>query len=348
MTRIPFSRRALSRPGLSRRGLATAAAAACAVTIAAPAQAAPSAQDRLAGRTAAGWLNRQFVEGTHLQTDFGGTSYDDPGLTLDAVLAFAAAKTNAVRSAAAIDWLSDPVTAGGYLGTGSESYAGAHAKLALALQVTGNDPRDFAGRNVITELAALQQSSGRLSDASQWGDYSNAFGQSLGAVALKRAGLSGRATSAAGYLQAQACSNGSVPIVFDQSPCVGDLDATAMAIQAFSATGRNAAATRAGRWLAAQVTKPGLTNANTAGLAAAALDRTRNGAAADQARTVIRANQQGCSTPFVRRSAIAYSLPFDAATAPRATAQGILGLAGADLATLTSAGSIKHAPTAAC
>ena len=44
----------------------------------------------------------------------------------------------------------------------------------------------------------------------------------------------------------------------------------------------------------------------------------------------------------------AYTLPYDASAAPRATAQAILGLAGANLATLRSSGSIAHAPTLAC
>lgn len=336
----------LAAPHLRRAGALTAAAA-VAFALATPAQAAPSAEDRFAGRASAGWLARQFVDGTHLQTDFGGSSYDDPGLTLDAVLAFAAAKTNARHSDAALTWLGDPSILGGYIGTGSESYAGAHAKLALTLQVTGADARAFGGRNIIAELVALQANSGRLSDASQWGDYSNAFGQSFGTIALKRAGLTARANSAAGYLQSQACADGGVPITFETAPCTSDADATALAIQAFAATGRTSAATRAGNWLTAYVKGSESLNANTAGLAAAALDLTRSPAAAT-ARAQVRSKQQGCATPFARRAAIAFTLPYDAAAAPRATAQGILGLGGAKLATLTSRGSIAFAPTLTC
>ena len=337
-----------SKTTLRPRAVAlTAVALVASALLASPAQAQPASDDRLAGRTAAGWLNRQFVDGTRLQTTFDGTAYDDAGLTLDAVLAFAAAKTNAVRSDAAMNWVSQPATLAGYIGSGTESYAGAHAKVALALQVTNRNARAVAGRDVIAELAALQQDSGRLSDASQWGDFSNAFGQSFGAIALKRAGLAVPAAKASGYLQAQACADGSVPISFEMPTCAGDADATALAIQAFSATGRTAAAARASSWLSAYVKSAGAINANTAGLAAAALDRTGN-AAADTARELIRANQQGCATAFTRRAAIAYTLPYDASAAPRATAQAILGLAGANLATLRSSGSIAHAPTLAC
>ena len=48
--------------------------------------------DRMTARVAAGWLGRQMVDGDHLATAFGGATYPDPGLTLDAVLAFSAAK----------------------------------------------------------------------------------------------------------------------------------------------------------------------------------------------------------------------------------------------------------------
>lgn len=345
---LALSPLSLSRKGVRRAGVTVVAAAATLAVAAGPVAAAPTPSDRLAGRTAAGWLNRQFVDGTHLQTDFGGTAYDDPGLTLDAVLAFAAAKTNKVTSDRAMSWIAQPATLGAYVGTGGESYAGAHAKLALAIDVTGRDVRSFGGRNIIAELAALQTSSGRLSDKSEWGDYSNAFGQSFGVLALQRAGLSGRAGWAAGYLQRQSCADGSVPIAFDQSPCAGDPDATALAIQAFAATGRSGAAARAGAWLAQYVKSPGVTNSNTAGLVAAGLDRTAYGAAADTARRVVRSNQLGCAAPFSRRAAIAFTRPFDAAAAPRATAQAILGLAGAYLATLSAKGSIAYAPTMAC
>ena len=339
---------ASSRRATVTRAGALATAALAGIALATPASAAPTPDDRFAGRAAAGWLARQFVDGTHLQTDFGGTSYDDPGLTLDAILAFAAAKTNGARSRAAIEWLSEPATLGGYIGSGSESYAGAHAKLALALQVTGQDARAFGGRDVIAELVALQGRSGRISDASQWGDYSNSFGQSFGAIALKRAGLTARANSASAFLANQACANGSVPIAFDTTPCVGDPDATALAIQAFAATDNTGAARKAGSWLSAYVKAAEQTNANTAGLAAAALDRVRMPAAARLARGTVLANQQGCATPFSRRAAIAYAVPYDAAAAPRATTQAILGLAGANLTTLTSRGSIDFAPTLSC
>ena len=337
----------LTATALALGGAATATAAPASTATSTDQRA--TAADRLSGRVAAGWLSRQFVDGTHLVTDFGGTSYDDPGLTLDAVLGFAAAKTNDVRGAKALAWLAAPDTLLSYLGTGTdESYAGAHAKLVLALQVRGENPRSYGGRDILSELRSLQRADGRLSDRSKWGDYSNAFGQSFGAVALKRAG-SPAANRAAGYLAGQACADGGVPIAFEQATCVGDRDATALAIQAFRATGRDGAAAKAANWLR---TAGAPANTNSAGLSAAALDLvagTANGSAAGSARANVRTLQQGCAAPFARRGAIAFDdSGFVAATAPRATAQAVLGLTSANLATLTSAGSIAYAPILAC
>lgn len=311
---------------------------------------AASASDRAAAQHAAAWLGWQFVEKSHLQTEFDGTAYDDAGLTLDAVLAFAAAKSNAARSGAALNWLSDSTRLAGYIGDGTtESYAGAHAKLALALQVSGRNAASFGGRNVVSELAGLQASSGRLSDTSQWGDYSNAFGQSLGTIALVRAGQAKPANRAATYLAGQACADGGVPIAFEQSICTSDADATALAVQAFAATGRDAAAAKAATWLRGKALPA--VNTNTAGLASAALvvAGRPNLATAAGLRTFVRGKQQTCAAPAGRRGAIAYAAgPFDRSTAVRATTQAILGLTSANLATLSASGSTPGAPALTC
>ena len=157
------------------------------------------------------------------------------------------------------------------------------------------------------------------------------------------------AARAAGYLAGQACADGGVPITFEQATCTGDRDATALAIQAFRATGRSAAAAKAANWLRAAGAPA---NTNSAGLTAAALDLVggaANVSAAASTRSYVRTLQQGCAAPFARRGAIAFDdSGFVAATAPRATTQAVLGLTPANLATLTSAGSIAYAPTLAC
>ncbi len=343
-----------------RTGVALGLAAATALTLAPgatatpppyAASAAPAVSDTTAAKNASAWLGWQFVDKSHLQTVYGGTAYDDAGLTLDAVLAFAASKSNAVFAKSALTWLSDPATLGGYIGDGTiESYVGAHAKLALALQVSGRSTRNYGGRDILAELIALEGADGRFHDTSAWGDYVNTFGQSLGAITLKRAGRNVLASRASGFLVTQQCADGGVPISFDGATCSGDVDATAVAIQAFAATGRATAAGRAAAWLRANAVPAA--NTNSAGLVAAALTTaggSANTTAAQSNQSFIRSLQQGCSAPSGRRGAIAYAAgPFDKDAAPRATTQAILGLVGANLTTLTAAGSAPGAPATTC
>ena len=103
---------ALSVPAPTRRVLAAASAALLALltvfaVVASPAQAAPPTTDDPAA-AAAGWLARQFVTGDHLETAFDGQSFPDAGLTLDAVLGFAAAGVAGDSADAAMAWVGEP------------------------------------------------------------------------------------------------------------------------------------------------------------------------------------------------------------------------------------------------
>lgn len=348
-----------SHPKSARRRLLTAGGIAVALAVPAlPAAAAPgptrpehSAAAR--ARVADGWLARQLVDGSHFESSFGDQTFPDQGLTIDAILALAAGKVADRRGRAALAWLTQPDILFGYVGDGTdESYSGAHGKAALALQVRGADPRKVSGRDLIAELRALQAPSGRLVDKSAFGDFSNAFGQSLGVVALKRAGAP--SSAAARYLAGQACPDGGVPIQFEQTTCSSSVDATAIAVQAFHATGRETAARRAVVWLAGQQNADGgfgggSSNANSTGLAAAALAIEDREPAARRAVRALTRLQQGCTAPVADRGAIAFDATgFDPATATRATVQAVLGLAGADLSTLTAAGSGQRVPVLNC
>ncbi|WP_217712009.1 hypothetical protein [Kitasatospora sp. NA04385] len=216
--------------------LATAALA-TALLPAATAAAAPPVTVR-PDAAAAGWLAGQLVGGDHLESSFGGVSYPDQGLTVDAVLAFAAAKVSDDAAARATAWLAQPANLAGYAGDGvGESYAGATAKLAFAAQVRGADPASFGGVDLVARLRALQQPSGRFSDVSQWGDYSNSLGQSYALLALART-PGGAPATAVGYLAGAQCADGGFPVAFAQPVCTSDPDATALAAQALAATGR--------------------------------------------------------------------------------------------------------------
>lgn len=271
---------------------------------------------------AAGWLAGQLVDGERLETEFGGVKYPDQGLTIDAIFAFAAARTD--RGDRAIAWLAKPEVSSAYLGTDGEAYAGAHAKLAVAARVQGKDPRSFAGIDLIAGLKALQAPSGRFADRSQFGDFSNAFTQSYALFAL---GKDARGTA---YLAGSQCPDGGFPVTFETSPCVSDVDATAIVIQALRAQGKPVG--NAVTWLKSKQQPDGGfpsaqsgSNANSTGLAAQVL---RNRAARDFLKSL-----------QVRTGPEAGAIAFDAsgftkANAPRATAQAVLGLTGANLATL--------------
>lgn len=281
---------------------------------------------------AAGWLARQMADGERLETEFGGVKYPDQGLTIDAILAFAAARTADDYADRAIAWLAEPEISSAYLGSDGESYAGAHAKLAVAARVKGKNPRTFAGTDLIAGLEALQAPSGRFSDRSAFGDFSNAFTQSYALFAL------GRDSKGAGYLAATQCADGGFPVTFETSPCVSDVDATAIVVQALRAQGRPVG--RAVTWLESKQqadggfpSAQGGSNANSTGLVA----QVAKGSSALKARRYLKSLQVGCSG--VEKGAIAFDASgFDKGTAPRATAQAVLGLTGANLVTLRSGG----------
>src|SRR5262249_18265011 len=115
---------------------------------------------------AAGWLARQLVDGERFEVEFDGVTYPDQGLTADAVLASDAAAVAQEFAGRATSWLASPEILTGYLGSGTESYAGPHAKLALVAIAQGLNPRAFGGVNLIQGLQALRAPSGRYSDRS--------------------------------------------------------------------------------------------------------------------------------------------------------------------------------------
>ena len=398
---------------LAATALALGSVAVLATPASAAAPVAPTTADRVAG--AAGWLARQLVDGTHQRTTYAGTTYDDPGLTADSVLAFAAAKVSGSAGAAATTWLSAHVA--DYAGDGAtESYAGSLAKLALIAQVEGQNPSSFGSRNLLTDLGGREQGAngvnpGRFSDKSAYGDYSNAITQALALIVQVRAGTA-PSRSALDSLESLQCADGGVRIDYPEAPtaaaatptttttagssaspssasaalrvapspsavpspspspsvssaddqpanapgfvaaavtpCTSDPDATAFAAQALRAVGAGQQASAALDYLARAAapgggvaSAAGVQNANTTGVAAAALISGARGASALQAFLV--GLQQ--TAPASANGAIAFAASgYDATLAVRATSQAILGLKGTDLVTLTASGSTAAAP----
>jgi hypothetical protein len=310
------------------------------------------------GQAASGWLARQLVDGSHFVTVFDGVSYPDQGETIDAILAFAATKTANNYAARALGWLERPGVLSNYIGSGADLYAGETAKVALAAEVRGLNPERFGKTNLIKRLASLITKSGEYSDRPLSQNFSNAFSQSLAIIALSRHGIV--PAKAIRFLISSECKNGSYPLDFGQSKCVGDADATAMDVQALLAVGERAAALRGVKWLAKVQRRDGglaesavageeTPNANSTGLAGEAFAAAGwKRQAAGAAKFLLRL-QLGCSAPSAERGAIAYdSTGFAESTAVDATAQAVLGLEDISLASLSSRGSVRAAPRLAC
>ncbi|MFI2710835.1 prenyltransferase/squalene oxidase repeat-containing protein [Micromonospora sp. NPDC018662] len=305
---------------------------------------------------AAGWLARQLVDGERFETVFDGVAYPDQGLTLDAVFAFAAAGIADDSGARALAWVTRPDIRDGYLGDGTtEAYAGATAKLALAVRVRGGDPTDVGGVDLIARLRALQSPDGRFRDRSAYGDYSNAFSQSFALLALART-PAGAPPVAAAWLAATRCPDGGYPLLPAQPVCTSDVDATALATQALRAAGRPADAATGLRWLVSVqradggfANVAGIPNANSTGLAAQALRVGGTPRAWVHARAFLAGLQIGCAGAPELRGAVDFDGgPVDPDTAARATGQAVLGLTGTGYAALSATGAVPGAPAPAC
>ncbi|HEY3262470.1 MAG TPA: LPXTG cell wall anchor domain-containing protein [Pseudonocardiaceae bacterium] len=320
-----------------------------------------AAADEHAAPAAARWLADQLVDGNHLETAFGGQTYPDQGLTADAVLAFDAADTAQDAAKAATAWLSGPDVLPFYVGDGDlESYPGALAKLALVAIAQGEDPAAFGGVNLIERLAArLDPATGRFSDKSQYGDFTNGITQSLAIIALLRAGTpAADLTAPVDFLVASECPDGGFPLEFGKQPCASDVDTTGFVIQALLAADRDTAAEAALDHLEAVQDGGGgfggsgptsAVNANSTGLAAQALRVGGRTEAADAAVQYLLDRQVGCEGPTEQRGAISYDASgFEQSTAVRATAQALYGLTGTGLSTIDNSGDAATAPALDC
>ncbi|WP_341716478.1 peptidase [Micromonospora sp. FIMYZ51] len=342
---------------LSRhRLLALLCGVVAALTLATPALATPIPVGAVRSDAAAGWLARQLVDGERFEAVFDGVAYPDQGLTLDAVFAFAAAGVADDFGAPALAWISQPSVRDGYIGDGTtEAYAGATAKLALAVAVRGGDPTDVGGVDLIARLRSLQTPGGRFTDQSAWGDFSNAFSQSFAILALKRT-AQGVPAVAAGWLAGTRCPDGGYPLLPAQPVCTSDVDATALVVQALRAAGRWADAAAGLRWLVSVqradggfTNIDGVANANSTGLAAQALRDGGRPLAWLRARVFLAGLQVGCTAPPANRGAVDFDGgAFDPGTAIRATAQAVLGLTGTGYARLSTTTATTGAPTLVC
>ena len=299
-----------------------------------------------------------------LTTESGGQTFDDLGLTIDAVASMSAAGSGGDVSATATDYLVD--NAAGYVGSGDEVYSAATAKMLTFASVRGLDPRDVSGVDLVAQLQGLEED-GQFVDRSEYGDYSNTLGQAFGLIGLERAGVN-PSTASVDALLAQQCDDGGFTLEFG-GDCVSDPDATSTAVQALETVGghddavQDAADFLEGRQEPDGGVGGGATteaaNANSTGLAAIAFDIAGRDDARAAALGYVESLTFDCDTPAIA-GAIAYDKSeFDTLTAEgedaaatgtstRATAQALLGVAGESWGTVTAEGQSAATPTPDC
>jgi hypothetical protein len=264
-------------------GLGVLAVAACPL-------AASAAEASDSPARAAAYLVGQLTDGDHYEAG-GFVQY---GTTVDIALGLAAAGSAPEALAAIGAFLDEPETVDAYTHgapfDGDDAvYAGATAKLALTARLLGMDPRDVGGEDLIANLSALEGSSGRFSDVSDFGDFSNVIGQSFAVLAQTAATDSQPDDAAIDFLLSTQCDDGGFPIdIPDNGACESSPDATGVAIQALDAADpvegpiglgedRLAALTGAVRWLESSRSAEGYweafdaPNVNSTGYAAMAL-----------------------------------------------------------------------------
>jgi hypothetical protein len=160
----------------------------------------------------------------------GVSDGSDLPTTADAVVAIVSA------GEAPSDWTQDGNSPLDYLAQaagGIESGdAGKMAKLVMALQASGGDPRDFAGKDWVAALQGGWDSGSRLYAA-------DVYSGALGILALRAAGADVESQAVDGLLSYR-LPDGSFSFNGDATPGSGDSNTTALAAQALIAAGAGA------------------------------------------------------------------------------------------------------------
>ena len=204
----------------------------------APAGTAWAAGDRAAATSNSQWLARQLAPDGTLQNPLGG-ALPDHGLMIDVLFAMQASGDSG-RAAPIVRYLAkhatDYYTWDGLVpGQGYDAIitGGAAAKVLVAAEIAGRDPRDFGGHDMVAETkGAIMRSGpdkGRVSDYSKNPDFkdfvsnnANMFGQALGVIGL--AGAHANDRLAIDKMLTQQCAEGFFRIFFGYIPTkeVGD------------------------------------------------------------------------------------------------------------------------------
>ncbi len=305
---------------------------------------------------AAGWLVTALTDDPAVGSDFGPSV----GPTIDVLFALAAVGVAGPTIEAIADWVTSQAasyTQGAGFDADDAAYAGATAKLALGLSVVDRDPRDADGIDLVEQLLSLEIDDpadgivGRFGDRSDFGQFSTPLTQALAILALHRAPGVAPSEEAISALVDQACGDGGFPSQFAPETCTSSVDTTGFAVQALAAVGADDAVAASVSWLESvqagngSFSSPDGVNTNSTGLAAAALTVAGSADEAAAAATWIVSQQDGCDSDSPG------AIPFNVdarGSVELATSQAILGLVGASLATISSAGASDAVPRLAC
>lgn len=201
--------------------------------LAGPALAAPAGTPE-----AVDYLVGQLVDGDHVESG-GFVQY---GQTLDVDFGLLAAGGAEDTVAAVTAYMTSAENVGAYVhgvpfDDEDAAYVGATGKLGLVMTLSGVDPTDVGGTDLVATLQSLEQESGRFSDRSDYGDFSNVFGQAFGVLFLTAAEGTEPSDASVQFLIDAQCDSGGFPVDFGPTgdDCDGSPDATGLAIQALNA-----------------------------------------------------------------------------------------------------------------
>ncbi len=290
---------------------------------------------------ASAYLVGQLANGDHVADSYG----IEYGLTADLAIALASSNDQDTALARAVGYLAahvadyaDPAGTGQFPGP----FGGATGKLALLAEITGQDPHDFGGFDLLQTLTDHVCSAPDVAGyCSAAGDFYGAFsgtGQALAVLALARAGIAPPAATVTRLGQLQCPDGGfSSALQIDAShPCVSEVDTTGYAVQALSLVAGTATEVGNARdyLLAGQQPDGGFLgaageNANSTGLAVQGLLVTGTGSQPQvDAAVSYLLGLQNADGGF----GISHSTP---ASDVRSTAQALPAIAGATLTTVS-------------
>jgi hypothetical protein len=209
------------------------------------------------------------INGTSLAHDGYYEAFDqfgDFGLTIDGAFALAATKSDNATLQTVVDFINQRKTDASnrtiddWTGIGTPfAGGGAIGKEALLAEVTGNDPHDFGGHDLIAAVdEVICSKTDVVNGCAAPGNYlyaTSTFSQALGVIAQLRAADASNATTPIAYLESLQNAAGAWPSLLPDSGD-SDVDSTAMAAMALALVSGDATAatatTKAIAWIASQ------------------------------------------------------------------------------------------------